>query len=112
MLRVRLQLHNRDSGHTLLTTIVVTALIAICLACYLGILSSQNQMAVRSQMWNDCIPVAEAGVEEALTHMFNDYVTNMTANGWSLVNGEYVKTNGLVLKDKPAGRLGDGWYVA
>ena len=47
MTLVHLQHRNHDSGHTLLTAIVVTALVALALACYLGIVSSQNQMAAR-----------------------------------------------------------------
>src|SRR6185437_6389773 len=40
------------------------------------------QMTVRSSDWNAAIPVLEAGVEEALTHMTRD--TNQpTANNWT-----------------------------
>ena len=101
-----------EFGHLLVTVVVITALISLALMWYLDIISNETRMVDRSQLWNACIPVAEAGVEEALTQMFNNYATNMTANGWTLINDEYVKTNTLALKDKPAGWTGDGWYSA
>src|SRR5262249_4673187 len=58
------------------------------------LLSNQNQLVVRSQVWNAALPVAEAGAEEALTHCYNDF-GNLAANGWSLSGSQYIKTNAV-----------------
>jgi hypothetical protein len=46
---------------------------------------------MRSQQWNLALPIAEAGVEEALAHL--NYVGDGSrgANGWVLTNGVYLK---------------------
>ncbi len=107
---------NSDGG-ILLTTIVVTGVIGMALAAYLTLVSNENQLVVRSQVWNDALPVAEAGIEEALTHCHNNNITNMVSNGWSLSGNQYVKT--AVVTDAglsgPGLRLGyllqnDGYY--
>jgi hypothetical protein len=54
---------------------------------------NQNQMTARSQVWNQCIPILEAGIEEALTHCNLNYETNMLSNGWQDLYGQYAKTN-------------------
>ena len=87
-------------GSTLIVTICITAIIGVGLMAYLQLVSSQNQLVARSQAWNSCMPILEAGIEEALTHSKKNYVTNMASNGWSLEGTNYVKTNSL----------GDGYY--
>src|SRR5213593_4094710 len=80
------------AGGTLLSTLVVTGVLGLALAGYLTLASNQNQLVTRSQVWNAALPVAEAGVEEALTHCYNNNVTNMVSNGWSLSGGQYFKS--------------------
>jgi hypothetical protein len=53
--------------------------------------AQRSRIAARSAAWNAAIPVAEAGIEEALTQL-NYGTTNIAANGWRLVNGYYLKT--------------------
>jgi len=88
-------------GSTLMVTIAITALLGTALATYLTMVTNQNQMVMRSQTWNRCMPILEAGIEEALTHCERNYQTNMISNGWELYNGAYIKSNTLL----------DGFYL-
>jgi hypothetical protein len=51
------------------------------LASILKLVSSRYTTTVRSNDWNEAIPVLEAGVEEAMTHLHDD--TTPTANSWT-----------------------------
>src|SRR5215213_8047811 len=100
----------RERGNTLLVTIVVTAIIGMVLAGYLTLVGNQNQLVVRSQVWNNAMPVTEAGVEEALTHCYWNFPTNMERNDWVGSGNEYRKVNplsdgGLSGKGKKLGYL-------
>jgi hypothetical protein len=70
-------------GNTLLLTIVVTGLVGFLLASYMGLVRSQNVATMRSQSWNATIPVIEAGLEEALTHINIQLTNDLTTNGWT-----------------------------
>jgi hypothetical protein len=48
-------------------------------------------MTGRSQSWNGAIPVAEAGIEEAFTHL-RYCPSNRASNGWILINDLYKKS--------------------
>ena len=56
-------------GSTLVITIVISALIGSVLCSFLVLISARNQGAMRALAWNSAIPVLEAGIEEALTHL-------------------------------------------
>jgi hypothetical protein len=87
----------RDAaGSTLVIAVVITAIIGISLAAYLNLVNTQQLLTTRSQVWNSCMPVVEAGIEEALTHLHNNYLTNMTDSGWELRSWGYIKTNAMV----------------
>ena len=70
-------------GNTLILTIVVTGLVGFLLASYMGLVKSQNIATMRSQAWNATIPVIEAGLEEALTHINTQVTNDLTTNGWT-----------------------------
>lgn len=65
----------------------------IVLASVLKLISNRYTMTVRSNDWNQAIPVLEAGIEEAMSHLHDDS-NNYSANGWtaSLVGGQTVYT--------------------
>jgi hypothetical protein len=65
------------------TTIVVASAMALS--------AQRSRITARSASWNAALPVAEAGIEEALTQL-NYGTTNIAANGWRLTNGYYLKT--------------------
>jgi len=69
-------------GSTLVITIVISALIGSVLCSFLVLISARNQGSMRALAWNSAIPVLEAGIEEALTHL-NDDKGNPSANSWT-----------------------------
>jgi hypothetical protein len=68
----------------LVTAIVMTAVMAVILASYLTLLGSRNRITMRSQAWNEALPLLEAGIEEAFTHLKDD--SSLTNNGWDALN--------------------------
>src|SRR6185436_14109584 len=90
------------AGSTLLMGVMVTALVSFVLIAYLGLVQSQNVSTARSQSWNAVVPIIEAGIEDALTHLNTHGLTNLTCDGWQEAGGLYcIKRN-----------IGDGYYVA
>ena len=78
--------HN-SQGSTLVMTIITCALVGTILSSYLALIANRNVMAMRATAWNSAIPVLEAGIEEALTHLHFD--SNSPAiNGWQQVDGQ------------------------
>jgi len=80
---MRIPVRNREHGSALAVTLITCLLIGIVLAGYMGLVSSRYKITVRSQCWNAAIPVAEAGVEEALAHLHDDS-NNPAANNWTM----------------------------
>jgi len=78
-----------SAGNVLLVSLVLTGSMGFVLAGYLTLVGGQNQATIRSLAWNSAVPIAESGIEEALTQLHaND--TNLVANNnWTLVDGKY-----------------------
>ena len=106
-MRTSLIFGRREHGGILFGTLITTAIIGLALAAYLTLTANQNQLIVRSQVWNSALPVAEAGVEEAMTHGNLNYLTNMVSNDWSFDGTKYVKAN--VVGDGGLGGPGKRW---
>src|SRR3569833_243164 len=82
---MKLNFKNRENGSSLFVAMCICLVVGVILAGYLVLTSNRFQMTVRSSDWNAAIPVLEAGVEEALTHLTRD--TNApTANNWTAAN--------------------------
>lgn len=85
----------RAEEGALLPTVLVTCLvISITLIAYMDLAGGQHRAVVRSKVWNSAVPVAEAGVEEALTHLHLQR-TNLGANGWTLAATGLTFSNGI-----------------
>src|SRR6266446_1459167 len=80
-----------QAGSTLVATVIISALIGTVLCSYLALIANRNQAAMRALAWNSAMPVLEAGIEEALTHLNRDS-SNPTTNYWTAdqVNGQAV----------------------
>ena len=63
--------------------LVIVVLTGMTLASYLDLVSNQNRSIQRSLAWNTGVPIAEAGIEEALAHL-NKNGTNRIGDGWEL----------------------------
>ncbi len=84
-----------------MTTLVIIGLIGLTLAAYLTVVSQQNLLTMRSQVWASEIPLAEAGIEEAIAHM-NSQPGRFDTEGWTRSGRYYVRMR----------TLGDGYYYA
>ena len=93
-----------QGGSALIVTLLTAVVIGITLASYLTLVSSQNVSTMRSLAWNSTVPVLEAGVEEALSHihdrLYNHVgvdISNLSGNGWNLgADGWYHKSQTVV----------------
>ena len=97
---MKLNFKNRENGSSLFVAMCICLVVGVILAGYLVLTSNRFQMTVRSSDWNAAIPVLEAGVEEALTHMTRD--TNQpTANSWTAatIAGNQVYTKKRTFSD-------------
>ena len=77
-------------GNTLMIVLFFCLAIGMVLASILHLVSVRYTNTVRSTDWNAAIPVLEAGIEEAMTHLHDDATPG--ANGWTAatVNGSLV----------------------
>lgn len=84
-----------SAGIALAATLVLTVIIGIGAASFGYLVYNQYRSVNRSLAWNDAMPVAESGVEEALTQLYYTG-TNSPGNGWMLgADGLYRKTRAV-----------------
>src|SRR4051794_5444938 len=57
------------AGNVLFVTVFMVALIGLALLTFLSMTSQENKFTMRSQSWGSALVTAEAGLEEALTHV-------------------------------------------
>ena len=82
----------RQSGSILVMTVIFCALVGIVLVAYLSMVRSQFRFTHRAQTWNSCVPLCEAGLEEAMAHVNHVNTTsNFAINGWVLSAGNFRK---------------------
>lgn len=92
---------SKQAGSTLLATLAITGILAAILGTYLSLTSQENLAVKRSIGWNSALPMAEAGVEEACSHICkntNAYI----ADAWGL--------NSTTFAYNKTRFLGDGYY--
>lgn len=93
----------KESGGALLVVLFSSVVMGVTLASYLQYTSTQSKSIMRSQAWNAAIPVAEAGVEEALAHINDSTIgTNFALSGWTIVSNQF----------KMAATMNAGRYVS
>jgi len=74
-----------EAGATLLVALFTALIIGAVLGSFLLVTSSRTKLTLRSTAWNAAVPVLEAGIEEAFTHLHDD-TNNYRTNGWALTN--------------------------
>jgi hypothetical protein len=95
---MKIRRNQSEAGGVLVVTIIVCMLVGIMLAAYLAMVSGQHNFTQRSQVWNNCIPLCEAGIEEAMAHINHINTTsNFAVNGWSFSSNAYRKNRPLNL---------------
>src|SRR6266496_4063063 len=86
----------RVQGSVMIVTLLTAIVIGISLASYLTLVGHQHRSTMRSLAWNTCMPVLEAGIEEALTQVRYQGTSKLTANGWTMgSDGFYHKTRSI-----------------
>jgi hypothetical protein len=89
---MKIRRQNSETGGVLVVTLIICGLVGMMLIAYLAMVGNQHRFSQRSQVWNNCIPMCEAGVEEALAHINHMSTSNTFAvNGWTLSGGYYRK---------------------
>lgn len=86
----------RSAGSVLVVTLLIAMIIGITLAAFMDLSGAQHRAVTRSGVWNACIPLAESGIEEALTHVYLNS-TNLESQGWTKSTTGLTITNGTVL---------------
>jgi hypothetical protein len=94
---MKIKLSPANQGAALVVSLLIAVVLLICLTSYLALVSDENQAVGRAQAWNAAMPMAEAGVEEALTQLqYAGNGTNLATNGWALESdGLYHKSRTL-----------------
>lgn len=83
-------LGKKTSGVVLMVALFIIVASGITVAAYLSLMSHETRVAARSRTWNNCVPVMEAGVEEALAHIHScNGTTNFGSNNWTLNSTNY-----------------------
>ncbi len=72
----------RELGATLLVTLFICTVLGTSALGYLMLVQQQGELNTRSQAWNLTIALVEAGVEEALQQM-NDNFDNLASGSWA-----------------------------
>jgi Tfp pilus assembly protein PilX len=86
---------SNEQGSVLLAALVILGLLALTLLATLNMVSTQRTITARAQEWNLAIPMAEAGVEDAMAHLNYTGTTNLGSDGWTLTTNGYLRTNTL-----------------
>jgi len=81
-------------GGTILTVLVISGVMSVSAISYLLLIRHHNRLSFRSQNWNLSMSVAEAGIEEGLQHLNQNYQA-LTRDGWSFDGVNYVRTREL-----------------
>ena len=86
------QKQNRKSeqGAMLVGAIIMAAVISTVLVAVVSMVAQEHRMLARSTTWNAALPMAEAGVEEAMSHMRQVGVAQRFVNGWTAVGTNFV----------------------
>lgn len=85
---MKLLYRNRGNGGSALAVVMVLTPIFVGVAVAGLMMANQtHRESARSQAWNTSLPAAEAGIEEALTHLNIHGATNLANDGWTAVSG-------------------------
>jgi Tfp pilus assembly protein PilX len=92
-MKTRLGNLGKEQGAALLVVLISCLILGLTLASFLQYTSTQARSIQFSQSWNSAIPVAEAGVEEALAHINDSTIgTNFAINGWVRQDNQFIRT--------------------
>ena len=116
-----------QAGNALLVTMLTTGILITALGSYLFLTSQENKTVMRSMCWNNALPMAEAGIDEAMTHLGVN-TNGYAVDGWStdgtnffkqrFLGGDYYNVNfsgdlnsGITITSTGAVQWTDGGYI-
>lgn len=82
--------HRKDSGLAIYVALMMSAIFGFALLAFLNLVNWNYRSTMRSQVWNESIPVAEAGIEEGLAHLNEGGVENLESDDWEQ-SGDYFR---------------------
>ena len=80
---------NSEQGAMLVSTLVMAAIMGSVIVAVAAMVVQEHRMLSRSSTWNAALPIAEAGIEEAMSHCRQVGVGLRNANGWTLSGTNY-----------------------
>jgi hypothetical protein len=111
----------QQQGHTIVLTLVVSLVLGVVLLGIIKLANNEGQMTGRSQNWNAVMPLVEAGIEEAFSHLKYS-PTNRAENGWTFdaADNRYIRTRNFqdgmykvtISKDYDPVIISRGWLRA
>jgi hypothetical protein len=81
-------------GSVLITTLVIALLVALTVSAVLFVAREHSYLTARARTWSSEVPIAEAGIEEAMAFL-NSRPATLAQDGWSLSGTNYVKSRSL-----------------
>jgi hypothetical protein len=84
----------QTAGNALVVTLFMVSILAVSIAGYLSYTNQQTLLGFRAQAWNMAMAISEAGVEEGLQQLNNNW-TNLATDGWTANGTVYSITRDL-----------------
>lgn len=85
----------RSHGSVLLVVMGTVVVLGIALAAVLSLTTHESRILARTMAWNAALPVAEAGVEEAMSHLDQVDGGPRGVNGWQGSGSSFVLNRNL-----------------
>src|SRR6266566_6274180 len=91
-MKIQLSRKLKQVGGTLVTVLVICAILSLSVGYYLSLVEQQGVLSARSQTWNMAMTISEAGLEEGLQQL-NSNAGHLTTDGWFYDGTLYWRTN-------------------
>ena len=75
-----------EQGAILVGILIVGVIVSTVLVALVTLVTQEHKMLTQSATWNSALPQAEAGIEEAMSHMRQVGVGPRSVNGWTLTS--------------------------
>ena len=96
---MRISLGRQTQASTLIVTVIFTGVLSLVLLSYLSMANNSNILTARSLAWNNALPIAEAGIEEAASALQScgtkSVTTTLQTNGWTVSGNTVIKRRTL-----------------
>ncbi|HEX5221064.1 MAG TPA: hypothetical protein VFZ59_15985 [Verrucomicrobiae bacterium] len=84
-----------NQGSVLLVAVGTVVVLGIILAAILALITQERRVLARTSSWNSALPAAEAGIEEAMSHLRQVQDGPRGVNEWQQSGSSFVKTRYL-----------------